>query len=43
MRACRVEHFDEVFREVRIELEAEFVEEHRDELERHRERLAEGG
>lgn len=25
-RACRVEHFDEVFREVRIELEAEFVE-----------------
>ena len=30
-------------REVRIELEAEFVEEHRDELEQHRERLAEGG
>jgi hypothetical protein len=42
-QACRVEHFDEVFREVRTELEAEFVEEHRDELERHRERLAEGG
>ncbi|HEX6336874.1 MAG TPA: hypothetical protein VFZ85_07970 [Jiangellaceae bacterium] len=41
-RACKIEHFDDVFREVRFQLEAEFVEEHRDELERHRTRLAEG-
>jgi hypothetical protein len=41
-RACKTEHFDDVFREVRFEMEAEFVEQHRDELEQHRERLAEG-
>ncbi len=41
-RACKAEHFDDVFREVRFELEAEFVEQHRDELEQHRESLAEG-
>ena len=41
-RACKTEHFDDVFREVRFEMEAEFVEQHRDELEQHRERLTEG-
>lgn len=41
-RACMTEHFDEIFRDVRFELEAEFVEQHRDELEQHRERLPEG-
>jgi hypothetical protein len=41
-RACKIEHFDDVFRKARFELEAEFVEQHRDELEQHRERLAEG-
>jgi hypothetical protein len=41
-RACHFEHFGDVFREVRFELEAEFVEQHRDELEQHRERIAEG-